>query len=146
MVGRGLLRSEDGGRSWSAFGAQVPEGVHALAVAPGTPEVVYIGTMSQGVLVSRDSGRTWAPAGLQGGMVASLSFQRKTGMLFATTQDGVMMSRNGGQSWEQVAPPGTMLAAAEDRPEVILAIDGEGRVVRSGDGGRTWTSLHQDSR
>lgn len=58
-LSKGLLRSDDGGKSWDvteAFGAA------GLAIKPDDPETVLAagqGGLTSGVLLSRDGGRTW---------------------------------------------------------------------------------------
>ncbi len=61
VVGRGLLRSEDSGGTWTDVTAELPQSTHGLAVRAGRTageDVIWAGTMEKGVLVSRDGGRT----------------------------------------------------------------------------------------
>lgn len=53
----GLLRSNDGGESWTT--RQAPGWVSILAVAPGEPSTIYAGSeYSSGVMKSTDDGQT----------------------------------------------------------------------------------------
>jgi hypothetical protein len=58
----GVLKSIDGGASWSAAGIGLPTAtsVNALAIDPTTPTTLYAGTVV-GVFESVDGGATWAP-------------------------------------------------------------------------------------
>ena len=51
-----------GGR-WAPSGGPNGGPVHAVAVAPSAPEIVYVGTR-RGVFKSRNGGRSWTSAGL----------------------------------------------------------------------------------
>lgn len=53
---RGLLVSDDGGRTWRVA---LPESVVGVAVKTGDPETVV--ATGQGIFLSRDSGETWRP-------------------------------------------------------------------------------------
>ena len=54
---KGLFRSDDGGTSWSPTGFK--DGVGAVAVAPGNPQLVVIVDMRTNVYRSKDAGSTW---------------------------------------------------------------------------------------
>ena len=57
-----LLRSTDGGRTWTALPgttSRLPEApIHALAIHPRAPDWLYVGT-EVGLFVSQDGGATW---------------------------------------------------------------------------------------
>ncbi len=57
--GSGVLRSNDGGRTWSAAGLE-GQVVKALAVSPTFPDTVYAGTKPARLFVSHDAGAYWA--------------------------------------------------------------------------------------
>lgn len=56
--GTGVVRSDDGGRTWSPSGLD-GQVVKALAASPIRPGVVYAGTRPARLFVSRDGGGTW---------------------------------------------------------------------------------------
>ncbi len=143
VVGRGLLRSEDGGGTWTEVSAELPQSTHGLAVLAGRAageDVIWAGTMEKGVLVSRDGGRTWTTLAPLGAMVMGLSYDARGGRLLATTDRGVLVSADEGGTWQPLGVADAVAAAVSpSRPDVILAVDGWGRVYRSEDGGRTWS-------
>jgi photosystem II stability/assembly factor-like uncharacterized protein len=62
--GEGVLRSEDGGRTWERRSAGLPVlDVRALAVDPDHPTRAYAGTQGRGVFVTEDGGVSWRPLG-----------------------------------------------------------------------------------
>lgn len=96
---RGLYRSTDAGRTWAevysgAFppalaGQHCPcsrEGIIALAVDPGSPEILYAGT-DFGVYRSLDGGKTWSD--LDQGMPTTALPYRSTPLL-AVASDGTV--------------------------------------------------------
>jgi hypothetical protein len=68
----GIVKSVDGGESWSASGL-AGNTIASLAVDPSSSSTVYAGTGS-GVFRSRDSGASWHPIGLGGSYVSGLAF------------------------------------------------------------------------
>ncbi|MBM3946717.1 MAG: hypothetical protein FJ315_04880, partial [SAR202 cluster bacterium] len=65
-TGEGILRSEDGGRSWSRITQGLPSStVLRVRVVAGAPSVAWATTLS-GVARSQDGGRTWTDASGQG--------------------------------------------------------------------------------
>jgi hypothetical protein len=116
--GEGLLRSDDGGATWQEAGLQ-GRIVKAIAPSPHDPSVVYAGLKPPGVVVTREGGVTWRE--LEG-------FRGIRGRRF----------------WFSPAErPGTAyvqgLAVSPTDPDVLVAGIEFGAVVRSGDGGRTWS-------
>lgn len=56
--GQGVLRSDDGGRTWWRAGLVGPT-VKAIAASPSRAGVVYAGTKPAGMFVSSDGGASW---------------------------------------------------------------------------------------
>ncbi|MCA1791152.1 MAG: hypothetical protein LC667_15250, partial [Thioalkalivibrio sp.] len=57
----GLIRSVDGGETWSWFAAPIAPGAHATAITVDAlaPDVVYVATSTVDVFRSADGGGTW---------------------------------------------------------------------------------------
>src|SRR5438067_5483983 len=75
QVNGGVWRSDDAGRTWNPiFDAAPTQSVGAIAVAPGDPNILYVGSgeglhrpdlsVGNGVYKSTDAGRTWTHLGL----------------------------------------------------------------------------------
>lgn len=138
--------------------------VRCLAADPVQRNLVYAGTQGSGVLRSEDRGKTWQPAGMEGHIVKSITVSpAQPGLIFAGTKPpGVFVSRDGGQRWTELESfrrmqrwwwftPAEMpvtqpyvqaLAASPIDPDLIIAGVELGAVLRSADGGKTWTG-HQ---
>lgn len=87
-----LLRSDDGGRTWTPTADGIPRSTLLLTLAfdPTDPDVLYAGTAQRGVFKSGDGGLTWAPlgAGLEGISVHFLVVDpQHPGTLYAGTDE-----------------------------------------------------------
>jgi photosystem II stability/assembly factor-like uncharacterized protein len=163
-TGSGLARAtSDGNGAWSVETLLQGHDVRALAADPLNAGVVYAGTQGEGVLRSDDGGRTWRPAGMADQIVKSLAVSpHESGVIYAGTKPaGVCVSRDGGKSWRDLEafrqirgyrlwrspsdPPDwrayvqTMSISPTD-PNVLVAGIEFGAVVRSQDGGETWSN------
>ena len=161
---RGLTRAEsDASGDWSVASLLEDEPVHCLASVPDSPGTIYAGTHGHGVLRSGDRGRTWQPAGMAGQIVKSLSASpHDPSVLYAGTKPaGVFVTRDGGASWTELEafrrvrgyrfwrspaePPDwrayvSNIAISPTNPQVLVAGVEFGAVVRSKDGGQTWSN------
>jgi len=123
-VGGGVWRTADGGNSWvnisdGYFGGSIG----AVAVAPGDPNVIYVGEGEQtlrgnvspgkGMWRSTDAGKTWTHLGLINSQHISririhptnpdLVYVAVMGNLWKASSDrGLYRSRNGGKTWEKL--------------------------------------------
>ncbi len=144
-----LLRSEDGGRTWSESGWSAGDAGDTSAFAwdgpffdPRQPAVMYL--LAGGLFVSDDSGRTWTQAAASP-RIDLLRVSPADGRLFASGGDGLFVSQDRGKSWSRLpasgrsGPPDETLALAlsPSRTSVAFAA-GERGLWRTGDGGRTW--------
>ncbi len=161
-TGNGLARTsrrEDG--SWEVENTLAGQRVRCLALDPIGSATVYAGTQGQGVFRSDDRGKTWRPAGLDGMIVNALAASpHEPGTLYAGTKPTqVYLSEDAGASWSELTGfrripsrwwwrspaewPFTAyvqaIALSPDDPAVILVGIEAGAVVRSADGGMTWT-------
>jgi photosystem II stability/assembly factor-like uncharacterized protein len=147
VVGHGLFRSADGGRTWRRLEGDAPRDVTALAAAGGEPGTLYVATARSGVFKTTDGGRSFtrAAGGLGPGPVLALAVDRSARQtVYAGLDGGLYKSTDGGQAWRRLPFPGAnavALAVSPARPDVLLAItvkDRQGLVFRSEDGGATW--------
>lgn len=96
----GVIRSTDGGRTWSkvANGYLGPVDFHAMAVSKADPQVIY-GLYGQ-VQMSRDGGRTWTQRGrLPARPFALAASARAAERVYAATEAGLLISEDGGNTW-----------------------------------------------
>lgn len=156
-----------GGR-WTVERSLPGRDVRCLASDPRRPSVVYAGTQGEGVLRSDDGGRGWKPAGLADRTVKSVAVSPLLeGTVYAGTRPArVFRTRDAGHSWEELSGfrrirgrrlwfspaerPFTAyvqaLALSPADPEVLLAGIEFGAVVRSADGGESWSGHRRGAR
>ncbi|HLB55312.1 MAG TPA: hypothetical protein VJK71_09400 [Gemmatimonadales bacterium] len=120
----GVFRTTDGGESWGPItDGKVPLGsIGSIAVAEANPEIIYVGTGSdgvrsnvstgRGVYKTADGGRSWSFAGLYGaGQIGAVrihptdpntAWVAAYGDLFKPSRDrGVFKTTDGGQTWKK---------------------------------------------
>ncbi len=183
-TGGGVWKTTDAGQNWNnvSDGFFATGSIGAIRVAPSNPDVVWVGTGSDGirsnVIVGRgiyrsdDAGKTWKFLGLRDvGQIAAIvinptnpdiALVAAQGLPFSNSKErGVYRTTNGGQSWETVLfvndstgitdlsakpdDPNTLYAAAwrgVRRPWAIISgSNNDGGIYRSTDGGSTWAKL-----
>ncbi|HTS12604.1 MAG TPA: hypothetical protein VMH00_10840 [Candidatus Limnocylindrales bacterium] len=123
-VGGGVWKTENAGRTWTPiFDSQPVASIGAVAVAPSSPGIVYVGTgeadmrsqisFGDGMYKSTDAGKTWTHIGLddtrQIGRVlvdphdANIVFVAALGHAYgANPERGVFRSKDGGATWQKV--------------------------------------------
>lgn len=159
---KGITRaSRVAGGDWRVQHLATEHKVTRLAAAANNADTVFAATRD-GVLRSDDRGLSWQAAGMAGQIVKSLAASpHDADVLYAGTKPAlVFTSHDGGRSWQELesfrripnrwwwfspAEPPDMrayvmdIALSPDDPDVLLAGVELGAVVRSEDGGRTWT-------
>lgn len=160
--GKGISRAcrgSDG--AWTVEQFATDFEVTCLANDPSNPQILYAGTRT-GVLRSDDVGLTWLSVGMQGHIVKSLAVSpHDANVVYAGTKPALMyISRDGGGSFTELEgfrripnrwwwfspaePPDRRpyvisIAPSPTDRNVILAGVEFGAVVRSDDGGQTWS-------
>jgi photosystem II stability/assembly factor-like uncharacterized protein len=148
-TGGGVWKTEDYGVTWKNVSDgffQTPS-IGAMQVVQHNPEIVYVGTGSdgirsnviigKGVYKSLDAGKTWKNIGLEKvGQIGAVEihprhadtvFVAAIGQPFQPNKErGVYRTRNGGKSWEQVLYLADTIGAADlefapGNPEIIYA-------------------------
>lgn len=161
-TGEKLVRAECNSKGeWEVQHLLPGTHVACLALDPHNATKVYAGTQGDGILVSNDRGETWQAGGMQGKVVKSIAVSpHDPQRLFAGTNPAYLfLSRDGGQTWQESAgfrkipfrwwwfspaeKPFTAyvqaITVSPTEPEVVLAGIEFGAVIRSQDGGVTWS-------
>lgn len=145
----GVVRTEDGGRSWTAFNSGLTtRDLNSLALDPSVPERLLVGTLDKGIFRTVDGGEIWRPAngGLTNRVVHAIEFDpSRRGVVYAGTERGVFKSVNGGKSWRATSRGLKTrfindLAVDPNRPGTVYAAT-PGGVYRTANGGKTWRPL-----
>jgi hypothetical protein len=134
----GLVRTEDGARTWRSVSQLGAADFHAIAVSGGTLAVAPGGEST--VRVSRDEGRTFetktAPLALADLELDPADPQRWVG----AAETGVHLTTDGGDSWRPADSAGGA-RLAWPTSDALFRTDLDGRVSRSSDGGVTWEEV-----
>lgn len=148
-TGGGVWKTEDYGMTWRAISDGYFEtgSIGAIRVAPSDPDIVYVGTGSDGirsnVIVGRgvyrsdDAGETWDHVGLRSvGQIGAVEIHPRDpdvayvaamGNPFGKSQDrGVYKTTDGGRSWDKVLFTSDSVGAVDldlnpEDPEEIYA-------------------------
>jgi photosystem II stability/assembly factor-like uncharacterized protein len=161
VQGLACARSTSDG-AWEVQTVLEEQDVRCLAADPLRAGVVYAGTQGNGVWRSDDAGRTWRSAGLRGQTIKALAVSRtRPGTVYAGTRPALLfVSHDAGTNWKELVAfrhipsrwfwfsPAERpfkayvqgLALSPDDPDTIVVGIEFGAVVRSSDGGRTWSS------
>ena len=157
----GLFRTTPDDGVWQELENGLPDLVetHALAVHPRDLDVIYAGTQD-GPYRSTNGGERWERLGFPEGpaMVWSLAFHptRSEVMYCGTAPVNLYRSEDGGDNWAKLPAaqspehcrmgfPTRTIALAVDpgRPDDVYAALEVSGVLRSQDGGESWTDLSQ---
>ncbi|MDA8335297.1 MAG: Ig-like domain-containing protein, partial [Peptococcaceae bacterium] len=157
FYGEGLLKSTDGGTSWSVYGATYFAGsyIAAVVVNPLNSSDVYVAG-NMGLYESTDAGNTWAKVGPWGNyQVTALVINPKNGDLYAAVEgNGIEESTDGGGTWTLLSNGvfsglnfgNTALSIDAANPQILVAsVAGTtqgGAVYETTDGGVSWTNLN----
>ena len=96
--GKGIFKSDDGGRTWLA----VNEGMtdpFVYVVVVGPDKAVYAGTLRGGVFRTQNGGKSWTAVNAGLDRLETQVLISHQGVLYAGTGSGVYWSRNGGEKW-----------------------------------------------
>jgi len=160
-TGNALSRAEKMNDEWQVDTYLPGMKINCLVADPFQVQRVYAGTQKDGVLVSDDAGKTWQSAGMKGIPVKSLAVSRhQPETIYAGCKPvSIYLTRNGGESWQELEgmrrsrrwwwfspadPPGwtpyvQALTISPTDPDLIMAGIELGGVLRSADGGKTWS-------
>ena len=147
----GLLRSLDGGQTWTQPVLGSATEVSDLALSPDDIDLVVAATQS-GIFRSTDGGESWRRVSSELGNVTphALAFMPSNdNILFATTSGGLFRSGDQGATWHRVnggIPHSdlTGIAVSPDGRKIYVSDFNWGGIFRSVDGGSTWARMSTD--
>lgn len=158
----GFFRRRGDDAAWQALTKGLPANpeVRAICLHPNDPRIIFAGTQ-EGVFRSADGGDSWTSLGLPGRLqtVWSIALDPRDAQKLFVGVEGfaIWRSRDGGATWQQldVPTPGGVAAMPFATRVVRIVIDPNNPdhvyaglevhgVVRSLDGGDTWTDISGD--
>jgi len=154
---QGVMRSDDGGRTWTALGLD-GRFLRGLAFDPAHPDTLYAGAYNDGVYVTTNASTDGTFTKLAASPATPEELALIGGSLYvAGGKAGLFRSRDGGASWQPLGgsaiptagPSWTSIAGyrACGRDVVFAGATGGGSdaIVRSVDDGATWSPLTADA-
>jgi photosystem II stability/assembly factor-like uncharacterized protein len=154
-LGRGVLHSKDGGKSWEPAGEGI-ENLEVLSLAWHADAILRDGILlaatTNGIYRSTDGGQSWQPApGTDGLVISGVAFLPGDPLaaLSAPETGRLLISYDSGATWEPFETTGlpvdaeiNTFAAASDGS--LLAGTANSGTLRSLDSGRTWETLMEE--
>jgi hypothetical protein len=129
-----LMISSDDGRTWAQ--RTPPAGIFGLAIEPGRPDEIVAST-ERGLFGSPNAGRRWRP--MREDLGGLLAWPARDRLYMIDGSGRVQVSADRGRSWRGSGSiGGEPVAVIADGRDLYAAL-GDATVVRSSDGGRTWT-------
>ena len=144
--------------TWSRLNSAqflVRDTIHAIAINPSDPGVIYIGTLHAGVFKSLDGGISWQPAqsGMGGASIDTLVIdpQQPDTLYAGVYNGGLYKTSDGGANWVSYGPD----FGGSGGVDSIIVIDPADHLhlyyapnalyFESQDGGKTWSNFNQGS-
>jgi photosystem II stability/assembly factor-like uncharacterized protein len=152
IAGRGLgvLRTDDGGKTWVERNDGLPSrAVIAIAAHTTQPDTVYAVVQESGVYRSQDGGKSWrlmdrsSQGGIRQLIHSNMAGSMQTGWLFAATPKGVRRVMDCFCLWQDagaLSSPARSLTFDPQQPVHIFAVTETG-LFRSADGGEKWNQI-----
>ncbi len=146
---QGVFVSRDGGSAWEESGVDLPrQAPVALSVRPGSPTPLA-SVMAGSLWTSRDGGRHWARVGgpWSARGVETVGFGGGArDALWVVADDRVFRSDDGGTNWRRIGEPigagdGAVRNIATSADDKAIVVTTQRGILRSADGGATWTRL-----
>jgi photosystem II stability/assembly factor-like uncharacterized protein len=145
-----VLKSEDGGSTWSESYEFLYGTFLSLAIDAADPHIVYAGSAANaGVVRTTDGGRSWRSvnAGTRRAAVEALASDPSTpGTLYMGNDDGIYKTTTYADLWTRIGtgiagPINTIVVDPSNPSTVYLGSASQGVWV-STDAGQTWTALN----
>lgn len=128
----GLIKSDDGGKTWEPLSRQGESDFHALTTTKSG--IVAF----DGELRASADGKTWKTVAVDFAP-AALAGHPDSDTVLATTPEGVRRSTDGGTTWTLVTSSPVIQFATFAHPMEAAGVEPDGTVHYSADAGATWT-------
>ena len=157
MANATVLKTVDGAVTWQpkikVDATKTIAGIDVLSMAldPTDSNVIYLGTQANGLFVSKDGAETWTQAAFPEKVYGLVFDPSNHEVMYAS---GVLNGRakifkrlNEGEQWKEIytepADGAVISALAIDgvNSQILFAGTSEGVIVKTVDGGTTWTNL-----
>jgi hypothetical protein len=147
---QGVLRSVDGGTTWTILGL-AGQHLRSIAVDPADPDMVVTAGFEGGIFRTTDASGTGTFTAVPASPARVEELRFVGGALYAAGAGGLAVSVNDGATWRPLAQPpiagalwtsidGHVACGATDLVATAMS-GGSATVIASADGGADWTSL-----
>ncbi|MGE3819545.1 MAG: WD40/YVTN/BNR-like repeat-containing protein, partial [Isosphaeraceae bacterium] len=159
---QGVIRSTDGGTSWTQLGTAFFNGQGITGLAARGNQILVttspFGSVSGQVSRSTDAGLTWSNVSGTGGLPAGAAFDLAEDLtslnrFYVSTTTGIFRTTDGGVNWTNITPVGSLIGGTTNNLELSVgrttgtlfaAVVNNGRVAtmwRTTNQGATWQQL-----
>jgi photosystem II stability/assembly factor-like uncharacterized protein len=150
---KGLLKSEDSGNSWitinnfeTNFEENIPR-ISTLSLLPIKTETLFTGILNEGIYRTNNGGENWvfSSNGISNGYSTVLEISDQQPLnIYASSRTNLWKSEDDGSSWKKIKDFSlNTLAIHPTNPDILYAGTsnniGTGNIMKSIDGGDTWT-------
>jgi photosystem II stability/assembly factor-like uncharacterized protein len=148
----GVFRSVDDGATWSSLSQDLPSQALITSIlvsattAPALIVAVDFPTQQSGVFKSTDDGTSWTRSirGLTASYVSSIALDAHDfNTLWVVANYSLLKSMDRGRTWSSILPEPTTdarwVVTSPIDPETVYLGRYDGQILRSRDGGETWT-------
>lgn len=159
----GVWRSPDGGKTWQQIVAVPTVGtattianlnVRRMVFDPQDYQTIYLATENNGLVYTYDGGATWRQfRELNKGKIRSVAVDPKAKcILYAVMDNKLYKSNDCGRFWQNIYfhqnPQVIITDIVVDHYDssVIYMVNSEGEVLKSRDGGQSWTNVYRVNR
>lgn len=152
--GNQIMKTEDCSRSYKPVynESAADTFITALSINPLNSSVIYAGTAKGALVISADSGKYWSTLGnnLRGKVADIVINPKNSSVVYAAVVGrGLWKSENGGETFADLSDKLKNIKDGKDARRLLLdkndpdtiILASRNKLVRSTDGGLTWTSL-----
>jgi photosystem II stability/assembly factor-like uncharacterized protein len=143
-TGAGVYRSTDGGETWTASGQGLVNTAVAAVALDDTSSAIFVAGAA-GIYRTLDGGATWDLTSFDGGNAVAVGASPSDPRTLYAAIGFALVARtvDGGDSWQIVSNLGaSALAVSLDDPATLFAATQQA-LMKSTDGGVTWTAVFE---
>jgi photosystem II stability/assembly factor-like uncharacterized protein len=146
-AGRDIWKTTNGGATWKRV---LRHGGDGLGIDPRRPETVYAGSFDS-ILKTVDGGGSWhaiGPPDLHDNIWGHpiVADRHRAGMIYAGGSRGLFASGNEGRTWRRLLPSQVRAIALDPSHANVLYVAADSAILKSEDGGQTWSAPRLDGR